>query len=112
MRLCANENIPEACVVRLRQAGHDVLWIRETTPGSPDNVVLALAASEDRLLITFDKDFGELISGVARRHRRASFCFASRSHLRESWPNASPRCWHRGTIGPANSVWWKISPSA
>ena len=79
MRLCANENIPEACVVRLRQAGHDVLWIRETTPGSPDNVVLALAASEDRLLITFDKDFGELISGVARRHRRASSCFACRS---------------------------------
>ena len=69
MRLCANENIPEACVVRLRQAGHDVLWIRETTPGSPDNVVLARAASEDRLLITFDKDFGEL---VFRRGAKAS----------------------------------------
>lgn len=27
MRLCANENIPEDCVRRLRQSGHDVLWI-------------------------------------------------------------------------------------
>lgn len=69
MRLCANENIPEDCVTRLRQAGHDVLWIREATPGSPDNVALARALSENRLLITFDKDFGEL---VFRRGARAS----------------------------------------
>ena len=69
MRLCANENIPEDCVIRLRQGGHDVLWIRETAPGSPDHDVLARAASEDRLLITFDKDFGEL---VFRRGAKAS----------------------------------------
>mgnify|MGYP001600981635 CR=1 FL=1 len=31
MRLCANENLPEDCVLRLRQDGHDVLWIRETS---------------------------------------------------------------------------------
>ena len=37
MRLCANENIPEDCILRLRQDGHDVLWIREVAPGSPDN---------------------------------------------------------------------------
>ena len=40
MRLCANENIPEDCVLRLRQDGHDVLWIRETTPGVSDDAVL------------------------------------------------------------------------
>ena len=34
MRLCANENIPEDCVLRLRQSGHDVLWIREAAPGN------------------------------------------------------------------------------
>ncbi|HEY3913178.1 MAG TPA: DUF5615 family PIN-like protein [Verrucomicrobiae bacterium] len=39
MRLCANENIPEDCVSRLRQRGHDVLWIRETAPGSGDSEV-------------------------------------------------------------------------
>lgn len=61
MRLCANENLPQDCVVRLRQDGHDVLWIRETSPGSPDEMVLARAYAESRLLITFDKDFGELV---------------------------------------------------
>ncbi len=61
MRLCANENLPEDCVLRLRQDGHDVLWIREIAPGSPDADVLARAHAENRLLITFDKDFGELV---------------------------------------------------
>jgi len=69
MRLCANENIPEDCVARLRQNGHGVLWIREAAPGSSDPAVLARALAEDRLLITFDKDFGEL---VFRRGAKAS----------------------------------------
>lgn len=61
MRLCANENLPEDCILQLRKAGHDVLWIREAAPGSPDAAVLARAHAENRLLVTFDKDFGELI---------------------------------------------------
>jgi len=69
MRLCANENVPGDCVARLRQDGHDVLWIRETAPGISDTSVLARAMAEDRLLITFDKDFGEL---VFRRGKKAS----------------------------------------
>lgn len=69
MRLCANENLPEDCVTRLRQDGHDVLWIREAAPGIADIDVLARAHKENRLLITFDKDFGEL---VFRRGEKAS----------------------------------------
>jgi len=61
MRLCANENVPGDCIAALRNAGHDVLWIRESTPGSPDEIVLAQAKAEDRLLLTFDKDFGSLV---------------------------------------------------
>ena len=60
MLLCANENIPGDCVVLLRQRGHDVLWIRESAPGLSDNEVLARARAESRLLLTFDKEFGEL----------------------------------------------------
>jgi predicted nuclease of predicted toxin-antitoxin system len=61
MRLCANDNLPEECVVHLRNAGHDVLWIRESSPGSSDDAVLTRAHVENRVLITFDKDFGELV---------------------------------------------------
>ncbi len=60
MRLLANENFPAEAVNALRQRGHDVAWVRTDAPGSSDRVVLARAVAESRILITFDKDFGEL----------------------------------------------------
>lgn len=60
MRLLANENFPLDAVVALRKQGHDVLWIRTDAPGSTDRQVLERARNENRILITFDKDFGEL----------------------------------------------------
>ncbi len=60
MRLLANENFPADAVEALRARGHDVAWIRTDAPGSNDRLVLDRAVSENRLLITFDKDFGEL----------------------------------------------------
>ncbi len=60
MKLLADENFPAAAVYALRAVGHDVTWVRTEIPGAPDPIVVALAASEDRLLLTFDKDFGEL----------------------------------------------------
>jgi len=60
MRILANENFPEDAVVALRRAGHDVVWIRTDAPGIVDADVLRRAQAEDRLLVTFDKDFGEL----------------------------------------------------
>ena len=60
MRLLANENFPLDAVEALRKIGHDVTWIREDARGSQDEQVLARAQKEDRILVTFDKDFGEL----------------------------------------------------
>lgn len=60
MKLLADENIPQAVVAQLRQQGHDILWIRTDRPGIADDEVLELAQNEKRVLITFDKDFGEL----------------------------------------------------
>lgn len=61
MRLLANENVPGAAVDALRLAGHDVAWVRIDAPGSPDDAVLARGRAETRVLLTFDKDFGELV---------------------------------------------------
>jgi predicted nuclease of predicted toxin-antitoxin system len=41
-------------------AGPDVTWVRTDQPGSADRDVLARAQQEHRILLTFDKDFGEL----------------------------------------------------
>jgi predicted nuclease of predicted toxin-antitoxin system len=60
MRLLADENIPLATVRALRSAGHDVYSAAEANPGAADAVHIARAIREDRLLITFDRDFGEL----------------------------------------------------
>jgi predicted nuclease of predicted toxin-antitoxin system len=47
-------------VVRLRERGHNVAWVREVLPGVADEHVVARATDEDRVLLTFDKDFGEI----------------------------------------------------
>ncbi|OGO33878.1 MAG: hypothetical protein A2W35_01080 [Chloroflexi bacterium RBG_16_57_11] len=60
MRLLANENIPADVVTALQVQGYDVIWIHLVAPGSSDPNVLAIAQAENRILLTFDKDFGEL----------------------------------------------------
>lgn len=65
MRFLANENFPGAAVAALKAAGHDVAWVRIAAPGAADREVLAWAAREERVLLTFDKDFGELARGAA-----------------------------------------------
>lgn len=60
MTFLANENFPLDAVEALRRAGHDVAWVRADAPGSTDPQVLARAVAESRVLLTFDKDFGDL----------------------------------------------------
>jgi predicted nuclease of predicted toxin-antitoxin system len=60
MRLLADENFPGAAVDALRDAGQEVVWVRTASPGTSDVEVLAWAAREGRVLLTFDKDFGEI----------------------------------------------------
>ena len=61
MRWLADECIAAALVAWLRGAGHDVLYIAEAAAGTSDSEVIALAMAENRLLLTDDKDFGDLI---------------------------------------------------
>ncbi|MGQ0550861.1 MAG: DUF5615 family PIN-like protein [Armatimonadota bacterium] len=60
MRILADENVPGEAVSALRSRGHDVVWVRDVAPAVGDNVVVQRARDEDRIIITFDKDFGEL----------------------------------------------------
>jgi predicted nuclease of predicted toxin-antitoxin system len=60
MKLLADENFPRLAVEALRDAGHDVLWARTDMTGEQDDVILRRVQDEQRLVVTFDKDFGEL----------------------------------------------------
>ena len=61
MHLLADENFPRLVVQELRSRGHDVVWVSEERSGISDSEVLTFATTNERLLITFDKeDFGKL----------------------------------------------------
>ena len=60
LRILADENLPGPVIRLLRGKGHDVLSVKETMRGSSDPHILGRAQVERRLVVTFDKDFGEL----------------------------------------------------
>ena len=61
MNFLADESIDRQIVTRLRQDDHKVRYIAEMAPGVSDDRVLDLANREASLLLTADKDFGELV---------------------------------------------------
>ena len=60
MRFLANENVTATVIRELRQRGHDVLSAKESMRSHKDEVILARAQAEERIVVTHDKDFGEL----------------------------------------------------
>lgn len=60
-RLLANENFPAPSVAVLRSHGYDVFAVGEAAKGFTDRQVLALAVSDERWILTFDRDYGELV---------------------------------------------------
>ena len=63
MRIVADENVDKEIVARLRGDGHDVVYIAEAAPGIDDQTVLLRSVDADAILLTADKDFGELVFG-------------------------------------------------
>lgn len=69
MRFLVDESAGAAIVEYLRGANHDVVSVAEQMPQADDDEVLAWAVAEGRILITNDKDFGELVFRNKRPHR-------------------------------------------
>ena len=61
MRFLADESCDFRIVRALRAAGHDVTAVIELSPGGADNAVFDMAASEGRIFVTEDRDFGQLV---------------------------------------------------
>ena len=61
MRILADENIPRIIVVWLRDQGHEVLHASESRARTPDETLLTEAEAEGYVVLTEDKDFGELV---------------------------------------------------
>ncbi len=61
MRFIADEGVDKAVVSKLRSEGYWVGYVAELAPGITDEEVLQQANTLNALLITSDKDFGELV---------------------------------------------------
>jgi predicted nuclease of predicted toxin-antitoxin system len=61
MKFVADECCDVPVVEGLRSDGHDVVSIREVSAGTDDETVLRVSAEQERILLTEDKDFGELV---------------------------------------------------
>ena len=61
MIFLANENIPLNSIKVLRENGYEVKSIGELYPGISDREVILLAHKEQRIILTFDKDYGYLL---------------------------------------------------
>jgi len=83
----ANENFPRPAVEALRLLGHNVLTIAETGRagvGLPDEEVLAFAASEQRILLTFNRK--HFIRLHERGHQQPASLSAHSTQISRNWP--------------------------
>jgi predicted nuclease of predicted toxin-antitoxin system len=98
MKFLADESVDRPVVERLRQEGHQVSYVVELGPGMPDELVLHLANQESALLMTSDKDFGEMVfrqrllshgivlmrlAGFSAEQKADMVAFAVREHFEE-----------------------------
>src|SRR3989344_6496439 len=61
MKFIADENLGVRVPQYLKNLGFDIIWVKEIAPGKADIQILEIANKEKRVLITQDKDFGELV---------------------------------------------------
>src|SRR5438128_177739 len=55
-RTCVSSGVRDV----LTEAGHDVVWVGDFVPDPGDEAIIATAFGQGRILVTLDKDFGEL----------------------------------------------------
>lgn len=61
MIFLANENFPRPSTIFLREKGFDIKSIQEDSPNFTNEEVIKIAQEHDLIILTFDKDYGELI---------------------------------------------------
>ena len=93
MQFVTDENVEPAIDQWLRTLGHDVLSIRDSFAGIDDDEVLKHASESGRVLITYDRDFGEMVYRQGMMHNgivllRMSSCSVPvrLAHLQSVWP--------------------------
>lgn len=74
LKFLADESLESRIVLFLRDKGYDILAISEVTPSIKDTEVLKIARNENRVIITNDKDFGDLVFFNHLKHTGIILC--------------------------------------
>jgi hypothetical protein len=97
---CADADL----VTLLRASGHDVVYMAEVAPRSADAEVMHRADRENRLLLTEDKDFGDLVFRQQGRCPASSFCASSHRDVcakgRDCWLQLNDSVTHYSVATP------------
>jgi len=68
MKIVADESVDYGVILELRKHGYNVLAIEDSYKGSEDEMVLEISLKENSILMTEDKDFGELVFRLNKAH--------------------------------------------
>ena len=68
LRFLIDESTGRSVAEELRRLGADVIFVPDVIPQAADATILKLAARERRIVVTNDKDFGELVFRSGRDH--------------------------------------------
>src|ERR1700674_5331695 len=86
MRVLCDQNFDRRLLPIMRHHGHDVTVVAlDYPPGLPDRQVLAIAHREGRILLTNDRDFGELAISEQLPHAGIIYLRLRRSSAATKW---------------------------
>ncbi len=98
MKFLADANLERVLVDWLRSADHDVKWAVDLPPSTPDDEILTLAEQEGRVVVTNDRDFGDLVFrqqrstiGVVLLRYRTGSSAELLSLFQAHWPEIAAR---------------------
>lgn len=86
LKLVADECISVGIVASLREEGYDVRHVLEEAAGSSDDDVLSTAHSQDRIVLTEDKDFGDLVYRLRKPAKGIIFIRIPIADRHLKWP--------------------------
>ena len=83
MDFLANENIPLSVTRLPTESGHSVVRVADEMPGASDRQVLEQATRDGRIVLTFDRDYGESILKERRVGLAGQFTVVERDRIRQ-----------------------------
>lgn len=104
MNFLADECCDAGLVRKLRNEGYDVFYVMEHGRGTTDTEILEKAFTEKRVLITEDKDFGELVYRLKRQVYGVILLRFSTSERDRKWPCLKELLYNKGITLPGHFV--------